>query len=312
MLLLFSQFYASHWSSTFATITEIGVAYVQTALFIVLLMTVPVILSIIFSKFNPEIQLVSPLNMQLITLGWLLYHLYTQNILQFGTILLAGISTIAIGFVQDIAATSLVGQKADKNGMVTTSLIVETDLSKLQSLLLTKMFRVNLGLRKGSKEIEEGIILRSPSDSQYQTVIMLTKGDEEKKTFLDMVVFEKDKYALKLTDELKEFAKERQEKYLKTILRRQSIKYKSLQKTHAEKLCDVVVEMLKGKAMRVQNVPATSLIKIIGVLGSLSLCVFGYYEKLLGLDTFLAILIPTVVYAIFEFFPVKRGEGKQG
>jgi hypothetical protein len=195
--------------------------------------------------------------------------------------------------------------------MVTMSLIVETDLSKLQTLLLTKIFRVNLQLRKGSEEIEGNIILRSPLDSQYQTVIMLTKGDAEKETFLDMAVFEKDKYTLKLTDELKEFAKEHQDKYLKTILRRQSVKYKPLPKTHAEKLCDLVGEMLKGKAMRIQNVPAKSLVKVAGVLGVLSLCIVGYYETWLDLSNFLGIIIPTSVYAIFEFFQTRRGEGKQ-
>lgn len=310
--LLFAQFYTEtiRSMSQSTLVTDIVTGYAQMIVFASLVIALPMILSIIFSKFNPELQLVSPFNMQIVSFGWLLYYLYTQNNLQFGILLILGVSTIFTGFAQDAVARDLVGLKADKNDILTTSLIVETELSKLQSILLTQTFRKNLGLGKRIEETKEGIILKSTSDAEYQTVILLTKGEDEKKTYLDMAVFEKGKYALELTDDLKEFAKEHREKYLKAILRKSLVKYAPLSKSHAEKLRDQVTDMLKGRVMQVQNVPAGSLIKILGVSGLLTLCSVGYFEKWFALDVFLGVLIPTIVYALFEFFPTRRGKGE--
>jgi hypothetical protein len=316
-LLLFADFYnpiAIGLSDPFATTTIIVGSWLQIIGALILLILVPLTLSVIFSKWSPELQLVSPQNMQLISLAWVLYYLYTQRILVFGTIFLLGAYTILGGWVQDNIASDIVGQVASKDDIVTTSLIAETNLSNLQSILMTKKFRETLGLRKKIEETKRGIILRSTSDYRYQTIIVLEEGETEKKTFLDIAVFEKGKYALKMTEELKEFAKFERFRYLIGILRRMSIKCSKLskqtKKERSEKLCDLVVDDLKGKVARIQEIPAISWIKLLGVFATITLCVVGYYKNWLPLNEMLGVLVPTTIYALFEFLPVKRGQEK--
>lgn len=314
--LLFSQVYAQTilTISLTSSATDLAVKYTTASLGLLLILSLPIILTLIFSKFNPDTQVVSPLNMQIITFSALLVILYIQNNLQVNSLLISGFGTIVFGIVQDITVTSLVGQKADQNDIFTASFIADKELSELKSLLLSTTFRGNLGLDEKVEEIEQGFILRSPSGSQYQTVVMLKKGKEESKTYVDLAVFEKGKYTLKSSDELKEFAKEHRAKYLKSILRRSSItcekiEDRQLAKSHTDDLCNLVKELVKGKAMRV-HVPAVSAIKAIGVFASMAICILGYSQNWLHPDTVLSILVPTIVYALFESLPRIRGKGK--
>lgn len=185
-----------------------------------ILFSLPIILSLVFSKLNPEVQIVSPLNIQIISMALfiIISFQYVSNPLDL--VGMVAWSTIFIGWVQDGIALTLLGRTADKNDILAASFIAYTDVEHLQSILLTKKFRSILGLRKKAEQTDEcGVILRSHSKTKYQLIVSLTNETQKDKTFVDIAIFEKGRYALKRTEELEEYTIEKAD-YLKNILKR--------------------------------------------------------------------------------------------
>jgi hypothetical protein len=54
--------------------------------------------------------------------------------------------------------------------------------------------------------------------------------------------------------------------------------------------------------------PAGNWIKLGGVFIAISLCLVGYFEHWIGWGEALAILVPTIIYALFEFSVKERRE----
>lgn len=283
----------------------------QIILPFLILFSLPILLVFMFSKFNPEVQIISPLNMQLVSLAWFIVILYRQSTLEFGSILLVVVYAAVGGVVQETITIKLVGVKAAKNEILTASFMVKTDVNHLKTLLQTKKFRERLNLRRKAIEIDNGVMFRGSNVQEYETLISITKEKEDNESFVDIAVFARDKYALKMTEELEEYAVHSQFEYFKNILVRPEvgIHFKELPQSHAEPLQYLIMDELQGRVARFQQMPRGTWVKVLGVFCGLGACGIGFWQGWLALDTTLAILIPTVIYAIFEF-PMKRGEGR--
>jgi len=217
--------------------------------------------------------------------------------------------TIFIGWVQDGIALTLLGRTADKNDILTASFIAYTDVEHLKSILLTKKFRSILGLRKKAEETDEcGVILRSHSKTKYQLIVSLTNETQKDKTFVDIAIFEKGRYALKRTEELEEYTIEKAD-YLKNILKRpgNSIKIGDVSSSHAENLQAFVIDEMQGKLIGIQKITWLGWLKIIVVILSVTFSLVLCNMHLLSFENMLIILVTIILYAIFEA-PIRRRE----
>lgn len=274
-----------------------------------ILFSLPIILSLVFSKLNPEVQIVSPLNIQIISMALfiIISFQYVSNPLDL--VGMVAYWTIFIGWVQDGIALTLLGRTADKNDILTASFIAYTDVEHLKSILLTKKFRSILGLRKKAEETDEcGVILRSHSKTKYQLIVSLTNETQKDKTFVDIAIFEKGRYALKRTEELEEYTIEKAD-YLKNILKRpgNSIKIGDVSSSHAENLQAFVIDEMQGKLIGIQKITWLGWLKIIVVILSVTFSLVLCNMHLLSFENMLIILVTIILYAIFEA-PIRRRE----
>jgi len=274
-----------------------------------ILFSLPIIISLIFSKLNPEVQIVSPLNMQIVSLA--LFMIFPSRYISSPLDLIAPVAyyTLFVGWVQDGIALTLLGRSADKNDILTASFIADADVRHLRSILLTRKFRLILGLQKKIEETDEcGVILRSHGKNKYQIIISLMNEAQKDKTFVDIAIFEKGRYALKRTEELKEYAIEKTD-YLKSILKRpeNSIQIEEAPASHAVNLQAFVMNEMQGKVVGIQKMTWLGWLKIVAIILSTASSIVLWNMHLLSLESTVIILVTTILYAIFEA-PIGRRE----
>ena len=172
----------------------------HAALPLIIVLSAPILLSLILTKFHPEKQIVPPLYLQILSFAWFLVYLYNRpHYFNFGSLFVLSFYTALGGLLHDKIAIGILGHVTTKEDILVFSFKTETNVPQLQSILTMDKIRENLYLSKKTEKRNQSVLLRSPNDQQYQTVIELSETPEKGKSLMNVAIFEKGRYALKRT-----------------------------------------------------------------------------------------------------------------
>lgn len=294
-------YFASYYSQLYPTINLTELVQLIFAAVIVLL--TPIILSLILSKLHPEKQIVSPLFMQIVALGIFFCFMGSQSIdtLFLGANLFVRLFyTLLGGFLQDMVIIGIIGRVAHRDDLIIHSFHLKAKFDLIQATLSQDKYQENLNLGKRTKRKKQSVTFRSSRDSDYQTVIEVTKTSDLD-CHVNIAFFNRGAYFLKRTEKIEEYS-HRQVAYFKEIFERQSIRVKNTSMADAENFLCAILDEMKGYSIKLEKMSNFGWIKIVAIICAICLSIGGYYYEVFNLGEMLTLFVSSIIFGIFELY----------
>jgi len=267
---------------------------------------VPIILSVSLTRLQSEKRIVPPLYMQAVLVIWFVVsgvgHIDVSYILG-NTILL--LYAISAGLFQDSAARFLLGRTGQRNDIILRSLRISAKAEEIKAVLLSEGIRENLGLSSKVQETNEGSILRTPSDSEYQTVLQVTRSPSGS-SIMNIAFLEMTRFSMRRSSRLDEYGK-RQIAYLKDLFGREEVPIYVVDAplVNAGSLCNLILREMQGM---IEELGISAGIKILAIAALLFIPTLLYYDGKLKLQDLLGLLLPICLFLITQL-PTRLGHG---
>ena len=172
---------------------------------VALAVIMPIILSLIFSAIQPELRIVSPFFITLMSSVWFfVLWVNTSNVAD--TLLLAifiGIFYSAIGYAEDWATTKILGKATDRESIYFEQFLVYADIKDVKNRLLKPEIRDGLNLQGAYDGTEEeGYIFKTKSAFSFRNDIMINRDKQYPElTNIRVTYYEVAKYNLRVSKE---------------------------------------------------------------------------------------------------------------
>jgi len=272
----------------------------------IVFIVVPIMLSVLLTKLQSEKRIVPPSYMQVVLVVWFVVsgvgHIDVSYLL--GNTILS-LYAIAAGLFQDSAARFLLGRTGQRDDIILGSLRVNADAEEIKAVFLSEGIRENLGLSSKVQETSEGSILRTPSDSGYQTILQVTRS-RSGSSIISMAFLEMTRFSTKRSSRLDEYGK-RQIAYLRDLFSREerSICVVDAPLANAQSLCSLVLREMQGM---IEELGISAGIKILVAAAFLVIPTVLYYDGKLKLQEWLGLLLPICLFLISQL-PTRLGRG---
>jgi hypothetical protein len=271
----------------------VGLVTVPTILFLV-----PIALSLGLTRLHPEKRLVPPLYIQLITFG---AFLVTADYAAFPylSLLMIGLYASLGGLAQDKIVTAITGLSVDRDSIVCRAFEVASDSERVAQVL-TKFRYVGVG-RKLQRKTDGTIVLRSPKDVDYTTIMEIRQGAKSNQSLLSVAFFEKSRYYLRKTQDLEEYAEIRIA-YLRSLFSRAEycMQLHDAPPKIADPLLDSIIDEMQGiLSLHVQRLSRLGWVKLFAFVGAVATVgVYLFYMKDYG--SAVATIALILLYLAFE------------
>ena len=271
---------------------------------IVLIFIAPILVSIALTNIRPEKQIVPPLYMQIVQLGWFLGFVYVRYTSLFTLGVLLDVYYVAIGgYIQDVAALKIIGISCNPKDVLPYSFSANSAPGKVRDILSTRVFRQRLKISE-SVDFEDGdeyCIFVSSRRADFPFVLELSKTDNPQTTDVRLAFFRRSRYYVApIDDDLKEFSHSTIV-LLKDILGRtpDAVRLEDRDPNEARELVNWVVERLDGLLPQFGRLSGYGWVKMLSfmtavVLTIVTAIVLKSYDSATGL----AALI--LLYLAFE------------
>jgi hypothetical protein len=261
---------------------------------------VPILFSLLFTRWHSERKIVPPFYMHLIAFGLLLFFVYNAPTSDnFIVMYILGFYVVVGWMFQDDIVTGTLGKAALADDIIQYSLKAHSGIIRVQEILMTKSVRRNSGLRRTVKHVGETLKLRTLKNNPIQCIVELKEGTQPNETVVNMATYEEKDYSIEKTENAFEFARGKV-LYLKDVFARNKIQVDECSPDDAKPLVDFVLDKKQGAITRLQGMPAERGIKIVV---SVSLIASGSGLLVLGIyfEAGLATLIAGIGLAIQTF-----------
>jgi hypothetical protein len=290
---LFEEWLALFFSTHDLFWLVLGLVTVPIVLFLI-----PVVLSLALTRPHPEKRLVPPLYMEVITFGMFLvtvdYHGFPYLAL-----VMVGIYAGLGGLTQDRIVTSITGLSVDRDSIVCRVFYVAGGPESIAQML-TKFTYVGVG-KKPQRKPDGTIVLRSPKDSAYTTVMEIRQGTQPNQSLLSVAFFQRSRYYLRRTQDLEEYAEIRIA-YMRSLFSRTEhrMKFRDAPPKMAEPLLDLIIDEMQGiLTLHIQRLSRLGWIKLFAFVGAVVMvCIYLFYMKDYG--SALATVVLILLYLAFE------------
>lgn len=224
---------------------------------VIILFFIPIILSGLLTRLVPEKIIVPPLYIQMVTLaGIVIFALSNLSVIDWVTPLLLGVAyTMVGGQVQDRTTTALVGISSNRGDIVTSTIeVLNATPDEIVRILSEPKFADNLVVSPHAEERNGVFMFRNPRGTDYETRIEVRQlSSSGKPTIINLAFFEREKYYLRYSTELVEYARAIHV-YLYDLLQRSNSTVPPQQKlsvqvpdeTHSALLVDQIIDETQG------------------------------------------------------------------
>jgi len=266
----------------------------------------PVILSLAFSRFQPEKQIVPPLYIQLVSAGWFLGFIYVRWSADWLPILALELFYAWFGgTIQNVIAVWLLGLSTDRRNLIPYSLEISSLPEKVEQTLSTERFRDNLDLLNAGEERDdhrwEYIGGRKNAASRYGILVEVREGSKPESSLVNLVFYERTSYYVSpVTDDLREYASAKLA-YLKSLFQKLDggITVSELEPTNADGLINRTLDNMQGVVPQFGRISKLGWFKVGSFIGALVIAVADAVV-LKDLPSSLALFALILLYLAFE------------
>ncbi len=167
-----------------------------------LALTSPLIASLVLTKRTPELKIVPPFYIEVLTIAWFIAFGLERWSPDPSFAILWIMTLVAAGFAEDRVVTRILGHSVDRNDIQMFKFLASKDIDSVKQVLSPPEIRATLGLGQRNAEIPHGFKLRSPRVATKQTVMKLEQFPNEEGTVISMAVYQVGRYQVRMTPEL--------------------------------------------------------------------------------------------------------------
>jgi len=279
-LRLFGEWFTLYFSTSYPYTLDLLLAILQLVTIPTLVFAVPILLSLMFTRFHPEKRLVPPLYIQIVTWGMFILVSYSFTF-SFGVLLVVlAIYASLGGLTQDRIVVSITGLSADRDCVVCRAFEVASEPEKLVQILTRFKY---LGVENKSQRKADGtIVLRSPKSHDYTTVMEIKQGAQPNESLLTVAFYEIGRYRLLRTEDLEEYAEIRTA-YLRSVLSRDEyrIGLRDGPVNLTDPLIDSIVDECQGRlTANVKRMSKLAWLKLLAFASAVAVvALFLFYMK---------------------------------
>ncbi len=271
----------------------------------------PIILSFALTRVMPSRQIVPPLYLQLITLGYFLNLTFFQNgvsLTTFFTLYLLGFYTLFGGLSQDSVIVRLMGKGVLRDDIIRTSLLVDYDMETLRRVLGRREFANRLDINPNNYETKKGVVFPPEEYRGWNTTIELTNLGVPTKnhTILSICSWHEGRYDFHRDISSEEYASERVAYLIDLLIHprkdedRKPSNPIATSQDEADDFINSIVDEAGGLVVHTERISTIGWLQIIGLLtmvsASFALIIIGGVEPLLA---GVGALVSIGVYLVF-------------
>jgi hypothetical protein len=291
---LFQQWLQSLFLTYYLFWIGLGVATIPA----ILVFLTPIVLSLGLTRVHPEKRLVPPLYIQLITLGMFLATAdYAAS--PYLSLLMIGLYVGLGGLTQDKIVLAITGRTVDRDSIVRRAFMIVGDPERIAQVL-TKFPYVGLDEMWDTKP-NGAIVLRSPKDREYTTVVEITRGKQPNHSFLSVAFYQRTRYYLRKTADLEEYARIRLA-YIRDVFSRDEYRTEVYEAPDsiATPLLDSIIDEMQGLVTtHFERLSGLGWVKMVSFIGAVAIVgILLFYMKDYGSAITTVALI--LLYLAFE------------
>jgi len=263
----------------------------------VVVFLVPLLISFLLSRMQPEKRIIPPLYMQGVSIGLLLFFVYNSMPNDFLAIYTISFYAFVSGIAQDTIVIYALGKTAITDDIIKHSLKAHVNMAKMKEIITSKQFRKLHKLRLIMKE-GESIKLRSDRRRGFQFILEIKESKQPNETIINTLAYNMGSYGIKHiseTDDNYDYAKGRIAVLKEYFTRHYSIQIEDDEVSNTDSLMTHVLDEMTGTISRFQEMTTRKRLSIViaiivSVIG-VGLIAYGRF------DTGIAAL--TIVVALF-------------
>jgi hypothetical protein len=217
----------------------------------------PIILSLIFSRFQPK-RLVPPLMIATISYSLLIWLLFTRMdyFIQYSYFL--GMYIFTAGFVQDAISIYFLGINAQSENILRYSFSVNCNFKKVNELVEDERFREIFSFRSKLKTKDNSLKLKSTTKNKFKVILEVKESDKPDQSIVNIAVYHERRYDVKPLSEDKlitDFARNKLVSIKDYFLRNYSLSTLELPDSAADSTVNWVLNDCRGAAVQLQEMP---------------------------------------------------------
>jgi hypothetical protein len=284
---------------------------VTLALFIIAAVITPFLLSLLLTTIQPELRIVPPFYITLISFAWLfVLWVNPSNVSATLTpVITLGTFYVTLGFAEDKLATLILGIAAERERIYFEYLTVYSDIDDVKARFAVPEIRRELFLSERIEgNAEQGYLFKTRRGLFFKNQILVTRSKEyPHSTDVKIVYYEEGKYNLKISPVFPEVTR-KTSLYLKDVLYNREPKLGfevavEFTNTARDSLIDRVIDEMRGYYVRSKQFSYADKFKIAMLAGVLILTVvlFLIEQPVYGALT-IAIEVLLAVLALPDIF----------
>src|SRR2546425_4273071 len=266
----------------------------------------PLFLSIVLTRISPEKQIVPPLYIAIVSLGWFAGFMairYPSEI--YPVLLFYGFYAFIIGSVLNRVAVSLLGITVRTSDFLFYSFVVRAHKELVRDVLEREPIRNNLGLSTGMVDEDRPLIyFEGGGDVGYQMKIQVSQTPPSNHSTVSAIFCEKtDWYVKPTSEELREWA-ESEVVYLKSLFDRPEhhypIDHDGWDRTlETDDLISTTMADMEGFIPRFREISRTGWVKVGAFVAALNVIAYTAF-RLQDYPTSTGLFVALLLYLAFE------------
>lgn len=279
----------NHYATSNLTVQQASQIIPILIISLVIVFSIPILLSFMFTRTHPEKRIVPPLPMQIISFGLLLFFVYHQTATDWQILYGLFIYMMSAALWQDAIMVYALGKTAFPHNIIRHSLKVHADINRVKNIILSTQFRKLNNLKLIDKSSKESIKLRTNARRGFILVLELRESEVKEETIINLVIFKMQAYGVKpitANDDVHVWATWKIGGLKETLRNQLSVQVDDGVISNVDSLLSFILDDMAGALSRFQEMATTkraaTIIAVIFVFVAIGLIAYGKIDWGLG------------------------------